>query len=266
VSIKNITVVMTELEKHIIREILIPRIKALPETESYKGNAYDYYLNLLKDESTLEVISMKTCGFIYKTFCGYPQDILDDMMSDIVSATIQDKTNGYRKLKKSTHGFWKDRFGLNPENSSFSTSFSNVCFRAVQTAAKTLETRKRHETNDFMMKTERGDDLSYIETVKDDRNTDEKTGIMAGYDKIIYEMYDYVLNQTDLDEVSKMIFKVWFSKKEERMDFSVPVRMSSEVYPVVRAMLIEKGEKTLSSGSLHIRWKRAFQRIREFLD
>ena len=265
-SIKNVTTVVSELERHIIREILIPRIQNLPETEVYKEKSLEYYSRLLLNQEVLDSISAKTCGFIYKTFCGYSQHILDDMMSDIVSATIQDTTNEYRKVKKSTHGFWKSRFDLNPDSSSFSTSFLNVCFRAIQTSAKTFESRKKHETNDFVTKNDRNDDVSYVESVRDDRETELKLENMTGYDSLIYEMYNYVINQTDLDNIAKEIFRVWFSKKEDKKDFSVIVKMSSEVYPAVRQLMIAEGKKPLSPVSMHIRWKQVFGKIRDFLD
>lgn len=262
--IKAVQKSFIELEKHIISNILLPRIRSLSDTESYKTEAEDFYLKLIEDENELESISSKTCGLIYKTFSGYSTDIVDDVMGDIISATIQSKTNGYRKVKKSTHGFWKDRFDLNPKTSSFSASFSNVCFRAMQTAAKMIETRKKHEQNDFLISSEGKDEKYFTECIPDTRDTFTKYENMAGYDVIIKKMYDHIIACPNLDEIGKLIFQVWFDKKEEKLDFSVPLRMSSEVYPAVSLILEDSGKKAMGMTSYHLRWKEVLLEIRKF--
>lgn len=263
-AIKSVQKSFVELEKHIITNIVLPRIRSLPDSESYKGEAEDFYLKLLSNQDELETISSKTCGLIYRTFSGYSSDVVDDVMGDIVSATIQDQTNEYRKVKKSTHGFWRDRFDLNPKTSSFSVSFSNVCFRAMQTAAKMIETRKKHEQNDFLISAEGKDEHYFTECIPDTRDTLTKFENMTGYDDVIRKMYDHIMSCPGLDTTAKLIFKVWFDKKEERLDFSASVRMSSEVYPAVSQLLEHNGEKAMGMTSYHLRWKEVLKEIKLF--
>lgn len=251
---------------HVLDNQIIPRINRLGEDCEYKGSSLAFYTALRANQAVASLsvtdIAAKTLGALKKSFFSLPPEVLKDMIGDVINSTIQSQTNAYRKVKKSTFGFWEETFCLNPDVSRFDVAFPHVFFKAIQTLLKSVDIRKGHETEDI-----ESDDgkWSYISSYPDERNETEQRDTMAGYELKILEIKESVMNHPDLDWLAKRVFEVWFNLKETKLEFDRQVRMSSEVYPVVQLEFLEKEGHSISQVSLHMRWKKVLNIIRDCL-
>lgn len=253
---------------YVLDSQIIPRTKALDIDCPYREKSMAYYQALREDKNpyslSVRQIAKKTLRAVLNNFRGVHPDTLMDMISDVITSTIQSERNEYNKVKKSTFGFWKQTFNLNPDESRFDVCFPHIFFKAIQTLLKSVKIRNGHEVID--PRSEDNDEWTYISTVKDERNEKEKEEYMTGYEQKIKEIYSAVLGREDLDELSLNIFSRWFSLKEERLEFDRPVKMSSEVYPVIQKEYFEQTGKNISQVSLHVRWKKVLSIIRSVLE
>ena len=242
--------------QHVIKKILLRRLDEVKEEVglSYDGRT-EYYRSMLERGACHE-LSVRTMNMTRKNLGYLPHETLKDLISNVISSTIQDKNTKWRKWKKSTNGFWEKTFDMKARPQSFEAAFPYVFYRAVFSESRNVFTRLRHETvvDDF----EGGG--SIFDLAEDKRDPDRMRD-MEAFETAIRRFRRIALKSIEMDRVDRAIFLQWYLVKNGSGDFSGRVNMLRRVYMPVQNHIKKKG-MSITTCAMHYRWKRIEAGIR----
>lgn len=253
----NMTILsVASLAKHIITEILIPRLEK--ERNKHTGMSISGYIEFSKDNDRLYQLAKLTVSGIKGHLHYLKNEDLEDFISNVISTTIQNESNEYHRFLKSRNGFWTNTFNVCSEKgfSDFSRTFSYFLFKAVQSETRKLKYRFKHEVN--ILEDSDGE-KSLIDDMKDERDDKNSYDNFSGFEDGIEKIKKFADTTKEFDDLDRMIFWKWMEKKDNG-NFTDKIKMSKNVYPHIIEELKKSGRK-ITAVALHSRWKR----IRLFL-
>jgi len=257
---KQTTKAVEALAKHIITERLIPRVTELLKTPSDQDSHYKsllaYYYEMLTANNCYLLAEKSLIGLHSNMKYLNPTD-LEDLVCNVITSSLQPEDNDYKRVKKSTYGFWGDRFELERSAFSFEITFSYVLYKAVQSEARNLVTRAKHEVQ---MLVGSDDDMWKLDSYADENDVQEKAELMSGFEDSLVQMKDRVLGLKSMDEINRLIFLKWFEQKD-KTNFSQYVNMLRLVFEPAQKELSENGIQ-ITTSAMHYRWKKIQEEIR----
>jgi len=246
---------VSSLVKHIILEILIPRVKKDRDgSEEYIQS----FINLANDDDRCYKLAHTTVSGIKDRLRYIRQEDLEDFMSNVISSTIQTGSNQYHRFLKSRNGFWTSTFDMESNKSceEFCRTFSYFFFKAVQSESRSLSYRLKHEVN--TIDNEDGE-TTIISGLEDKRKSEEILESFSKFEEYVDKIKLYAEKTDDFDDLDRKIFKTWMAQKDNG-NFTESVNMLKTVYkPIIDEL--KSNDVEISASALHFRWNR----IRLFL-
>lgn len=253
---------VSSLCKHVVKEILIPRVK----TEIEKTNSYNlkqtlsFYDVFAKDDERCYHLAKCAVTGIKERLSYIRKEDLDDFICNVITSTIQTETNDYHKFLKSRNGFWTTKFDINENPENFLKTFSYFLFKAVQSESRSIAVRFKYEVN---IADDENGECSLLTNLADTNMTDSKYEKMTSFEEKINEVKAFVSISDDFDDLDRSIFNRWFALKDTE-SFNETVNMLQDVYNPLIIELKEAG-RDITSSALFFRWKRIRKILKKHL-
>lgn len=255
----NIMVIsVSGLIKHIIDEILIPRIR---ETKTSK-DILQSYADFSKDENGRYKLAKITLSNIKGRLSYLSKADFEDFVCNVISTTIQNESNDYHRFLKSRNGFWASRFEVDSVNgfNDFHKTFSYFMFKAVQSESRTISYRFKHEVG---VLEDNDGEQSIVSEMPDNNDSETKMQNMCGFEDKLEKMKVFALNFKEFDYIDKMIFSTWIKEKDNG-NFTDSVNMLKSVFsPIIEELKVSG--VAITSSALHFRWKRIRLFLKDFV-